>query len=267
MMRHILNATVAHTGTQFLRALLEINPQLTGQRHADHYVDGVPLSHHRGRYLRGEITLDDLVAIYNRGRPDRSRYVIEQLAAVGFDRLPWQRPEVVFIHHHYPELCRLDRAARLYEFPGVPTVTTLRDPLLAVITGAMRVGERQAQQIIAGFQHLAATPDAGRFYLPVDRPEVRTPETLDRLHDYLGLKVDPLQRTFWAAWPRIHGKESVELRHDTIELRAAYQAAGRGRLHRRAAGWAEQLRAAGCEDFFKAAGYRRLAWYARRRTG
>lgn len=258
--RHITIASVPHTGTTFLRLLLELHPATSGWKKANTIADRRPLGAWRLEHAAGRITYPDLCALYRRAPAGRSAFVAEQLDRLGLQLPPLPPDPVVdLVHLHLPE--RDTTTGRLaYHVDPAPTITPLRDPLWAIASGLRRGGPPRARQILFGFRHLAATI-VPPFYLPLDLPGTRSTGTLARLAYYLDLRPTRDMREYWLRWPRVEPIGRLRRPFDTPEYVAAYQLLQLGEVHPTLRPWARALRRAGLVDFCRRHGYLDLPWF------
>lgn len=245
--------TPQHTGTHFLRLLLELHPQISFWKCGRTVVDGLPLGKWHKRHADGEISFGELLRLGVRCEADLPEWTRQEIAKLGLT-IPDKHVEFDLVQHH---------ALRTTPwYPSLPTVVAIRDPLLAIISGLRRTGPEAAESIIAGFSFLAGKQDEC-FFFCVDRWASERQRALD-LFAYLGLEPTQEIYDYLALWP---APNAADEHQDLIEDKATELAEARRlaieehAVHPIVASWAERLRRARLQPFFESLGYMELAWF------
>ncbi|MCA9141764.1 MAG: FkbM family methyltransferase [Planctomycetales bacterium] len=245
--------TPQHTGTHFLRILLELHPKVSFWRCGRTIVEGRPLGEWHKLYLDGAISLRELLRLGVRSEPDLPEWTRQEVAKLGLS-LPDKRVEYDLIQKH---------ALRTVPwYPSLPTVVSVRDPLLAIISGLRRKGPEVAEGIVAGVTFLATKRDEC-FMFCVDQWKQHRERALD-LMSYLDLEPTQEIYDYIAKWPSPNSSET----HQHLILNASSELAEARRLaledrqvHPIVEPWAQRLRQAGLQEFYESLGYADLAWF------
>jgi hypothetical protein len=147
-------------------------------------------------------------------------------------------------------------------YPSLPTVVSMRDPLLAIISGLRRRGPEVAEGIIAGVRFLADKHNEC-FFFCVDQWQDHRERALALL-SYLDLEPTQEIYDYVARWPSPNAAEAHEhLIHDKSShlAEARRLVLAENRVHPIVAPWAQRLRQAGLQEFCESLGYSDLAWF------
>ncbi|MBI2477354.1 MAG: hypothetical protein HYV60_01490, partial [Planctomycetia bacterium] len=168
--------------------------------------------------------------------------------------IPAKQIESHLVHSH--------ATGTTYWYPSLPTVVSIRDPLLAIISSLRRGGTDAAENILAGFRFLSSGQD-DCFFFCVDQWQTHRERALELL-SYLDLEPTQEMYDYLACWPSPNAAEAHEhlIVDKSPELAEARRLAlQNGQVHSVMEPWAERLRAAGLQGFCESLGYSDLAWF------
>ena len=248
--------TARHTGTHFLRVLLELHPKISFWKCDRTQVDGRPLAEWHQLHREAQISYRELLALGVRTPADLPEWTKQEAAKLRIT-IPPKQIESHLIHSH------ADRTT--YWYPSLPTVVSIRDPLLAIISGLRRGGTDAAENILGGFRFLASGQD-DCFFFCVDQWQSHRERALELLA-YLDLEPTQEIYDYLACWPSPNAAEAHEqlILDKSPELAEARRLSlQEGQVHPMVEPWAERLRAAGLQRFCESLGYRNLAWFESR---
>jgi FkbM family methyltransferase len=245
--------TPRHTGTHFLRVLLELHPKVSFWKCGRTEVDGCSMNEWHQLHQKGSITFRELLRLGTRCNADLPAWTAQEVAKLGL-QLPTKHVEYDLVQAH-----ALDNTPW---YPTLPTVVTVRDPLLAIISGLRRDGNDRAESILAGVKFLA-NKQGECFYFCVDQWHRHRERALE-LMSYLDLEPTQEIYDYIAQWPSPNAAEAHEhlIQDDSEELAEARRLALEDRqVHHVVETWAQRLREAGLQAFYESLGYSELAWF------
>lgn len=245
--------TPLHTGTHFLRVLLELHPRVSFWKCGRTVVDGRTMNDWHRLCKDGLISFRELIRLGTRCNSDLPAWTEREVAKLGL-RIPDKQVEFDLIHSH--------ALATTHWYPSLPTVISVRDPLLAIISGLRRNGSDGAESIFSGVQFLAKRRSEC-FMFCVDLWKHHRERTLE-LFSYLGLEPTQEIYDYVAKWPSPNAIEDHKhlLQDKSSDLaEARHLALHEGKVHSCVSVWADRLRRAGLQEFYESLGYRDLAWF------
>jgi hypothetical protein len=252
----ILLLTVPHTGTHFVRLLLELHPAISFWRVGSQNVQGRTLRDWEHLVSLGVLAPAALREMLRQAAPNDPTWTILQAEQQGIT-LPTKDPSRVLFHAHLGVHDRPPAGFRL--------VTTVRDPLLSVITSLRRYGRFGPAGPLAGWTSLANWPREACFWFCTDlwASDGRHREAL-RLFEFLGLEPTAQIEQLVESWPPINATGPGN-QMATVDRRfeEAKEMASRSNpaLHPVMRPWVDSLRATGIQPRLEELGYRRLAWF------
>ena len=142
--------TPRHTGTHFLRVLLELHSKVSYWKCGRTEIDGRTMDQWHELHRTGAISFRELLRLGVRCPADLPAWTEQEVKKLGL-RIPEKHIEYDLVQAH---------ALRTTPwYPSLRTVVAVRDPLLAIISGLRRQGEDWAEDILAGIQFLADKQD------------------------------------------------------------------------------------------------------------
>ena len=245
--------TPLHSGTHFLRVLLELHPQVSFWKCGRTQVAGKSLGEWHKLHHEGSISFGELLRLGVRCEPDLPEWTRQEVAKLGLS-IPEKHVEFDLVHKHALHTTPW--------YPSLPTVVSVRDPLLAVISALRRSGTESAEAIVAGMSFLATKRDEC-FLFCVDQWQSHRQRALELL-SYLALEPTQEIYDYIARWPSPNAAEAHE--HRIQDKSAALSEARRlaleeKQIHPIVAMWARRLQQAGLQEFFESLGYSDLAWF------
>ncbi len=245
--------TPQHTGTHFVRLLLELHPKISFWKCGRTEIDGRAMRQWQKLHNDGAISFRELLRMGVRCQADLPEWTKREARELGIE-IPEKHVEYDLVHSH--------ATTTTYWYPMVPTVVTIRDPLPAVISALRRGDPDPGEGIIAGIRHVADKQDEC-FCFCVDLWEGRRKLALG-LFAYLGLTVTQEIHEYLSLWPSQNSAE----RHEHLILdksddlaEARRWAIERKAVHPAVASWAGRIRQAGLQPFYERLGYTDLAWF------
>jgi hypothetical protein len=283
--------TPHHTGTHFLRLLLELNfaidyvvfqDQLLGdgvwQREwgdsnpyspNPNFVHFLREEHPTNLVCNGRMSMNDYIKIVQDIRPAYNKdWTVETLAPTGI--LPDEKSLRYQLTHAHGDfflwgssLPPLNNRCKY--------IITIRDPLLSICSGLRRVGEEaNARKIIQEFQLLVDYPG---FKFCIDQYKTRAlrDANVKCLFRYLDLPLTAPCRRFAKRWmpinetiPAIENYQSHWTVEQVNQLREAKKILEeQNDIHPILEPWVDELRASGLQPSLQKLGYDRLTWYNR----
>ncbi|MBC8356994.1 MAG: FkbM family methyltransferase [Planctomycetes bacterium] len=245
--------TPRHTGTHFLRVLLELHPKVSFWKCGRTEVAGRTLSEWHRLHAEGAISLRELLRLGTRCDSDLPAWTEQEVKKLGL-RVPDKHVEHDLVQAHAQETTPW--------YPSLPTVVTVRDPLLAIISGLRREGTDRAESIFAGVKFLADKRKQC-FLFCVDQWEQHRERALE-LMSYLDLEPTQEIYDYIARWPSPNAAEAHEhlMLDQSSELAEARRLALEERqVHPIVESWAQRLRQAGLQEFYESLEYSDLAWF------
>jgi len=245
--------TPRHTGTHFVRLLLELHPKISFWKCGRTQVGGRSMKEWQELHRAGAITFRKLLRVGVRCAEDLPEWSRKEAREL-YIEIPEKHVEYELVHSH--------ATGMTHWYPSLPTIVTIRDPLLAVIS-ALRRGEPDLpEDIIAGIRNVA-DKDGECFYFCVDLWEGQRDLAL-RLFSHLGLTATQEIHQYLSLW---RTQNSAELHEHLIldkseELAEARRwAMERKGVHPAVASWVEKIREARLQSFYERLGYRDLVWF------
>ena len=245
--------TPRHTGTHFLRVLLELHPKVSFWKCGRTEIDGRTMNQWHQLHREGAISFRELLRLGVRCQSDLPAWTEQEVKRLGL-RIPDKQVEYDLIQAHALQDTPW--------YPSLPTVVTVRDPLLAIISGLRREGEEGAESIFAGIRFLADKHNEC-FFFCVDQWQNHRERALALLA-YLDLEPTQEIYDYIARWPSPNAAETHEhlIQNDSPELAEARRLAlDERRVHPVVELWAERLQEAGLQPYYESLGYKDLAWF------
>jgi len=245
--------TPQHTGTHFVRLLLELHPKISFWKCGRTEIAGRSMKEWQELHDAGAISFRKLLRIGVRCGADLPEWSRKEARELDIE-IPEKHVEYDLVHSH--------AMRTTYWYPSLPTVVTVRDPLLAVISAIRRGELRPTENIIAGIRHVAKK-EGECFCLCVDLWEGRRELAL-RLFSYLGVTVTQEIHEYLSLWPAQNSAERHEhlILDKSEELAEARRwALERKGVHPAVASWAEKIREAELQEFYERLGYKDLVWF------
>jgi len=245
--------TPRHTGTHFVRLLLEFHPKISFWKCGRSQVGGRSMKEWQELHRAGAISFSKLLRVGVRCAEDLPEWSKKEARELDI-QIPEKHVEYDLVHSH--------AMTTTHWYPSLPTVVTIRDPLLAVIS-ALRRGEPElTDDIIAGIRYVA-DKNGECFYFCVDLWEGRRDLAL-RLFSYLGVTATQEIHQYLSQWPIQNSAERHEhlILDKSEELAEARRwAMERKGVHPAVASWAEKIREARLQSFYERLGYTDLVWF------
>ncbi|MEX0818039.1 MAG: FkbM family methyltransferase, partial [Pirellulaceae bacterium] len=245
--------TPQHTGTHFLRVLLELHPQVSFWKCGRTVVEGRSMGEWHKLHLDGTISFSELLRLGECCEPDLPEWTRQEAAKLGL-RVPAKQVKYALVQKHALHTTPW--------YPSLPTIVSMRDPLLAIISGLRRRGPEVAEGIIAGVRFLADKHN-GCFFFCVDQWRDHRERAL-ALMSYLDLEPTQEIYDYLAQWPSPNAAEAHEhlIANGSPELAEARRLALEERqVHPVVETWARRLQQAGLQEFYESLGYKDLAWF------
>lgn len=246
--------TPQHTGTHFVRFLLELHPHVSFWK--------------CGRTMVGQQNMADWQLLCQLGHttPEKFSALVEHAPS---DFPEWTRSEAKRLGIQIPEKLRTRslfhshlNGHKRFWYAGVPTIVTIRDPLLSVISALRRGSVEGANGVIGGFRFLNRLSADACFWFLTDLWAGDREKAFGVL-DFLGLERTGEIDQFVRQWPALNstsdGRFAQTDRPDLAEARR--WALEERRIHPAVEWWAHQIQDAGLQLLFQRLGYRDLAWF------
>lgn len=245
--------TPFHTGTHFVRFMLELHPDVSYWRCGTTEVRGKSMRQWHQLCRAGQISFQDLLELGIECPDDLPAWTIEEA-----DRLEISIPNKTVKRHLVHDHLEMEK----FWYPELRTVVTVRDPLLSVIGTLRRGGVGSADAIISGFQFLAGMEMESCFWFCTDLWSRDRDRGLELLN-YLDLRPTEEIRSFVSRWPTLNSTSDGRFKatDDPQLVKARTLAATKSRLDPLLYPWAEKLRRAGIQTFMERLGYRDLVWF------
>lgn len=246
--------TPQHSGTHFVRFLLELHPEI------DFWTCGRTLVERRSMHdwhvlaADGSITAEEFAAVVRRAGNDFAEWTQSEARRLGF-QIPDKVSPRPLHHAHY-------RTGRTFQRPYGPTIITIRDPLLCVISALRRGSVDTANGLIETFSFLAQLDSPDCFWFTTDLWQADRQRALG-VFNFLHLQPTREVRRFVHEWPALNttgdGRFAETDRPELAEARSL--AIAFGRVHPAIEPWAERIRQAGVQSLLERLGYRDLIWF------
>jgi len=246
--------TPYHTGTYFVRFLLELHPGVRFWRHSTSSIRGKRFLEWQNQYKDGDISRAELFALLKGILPEDPDWTRQHARNLKY----CLRPKLPIAHFLLKNHISFQEQ---FFYPDIPTVITIRDPLLSVLTCLRRHGRDPAVQVVSVFHQLATNPPENVFYFCTDLWAKDRQKAFD-LFEYLGLETTLEVARCVFDWPAINTSAACQ----TKSPKAKYEKARNmlihdNEIHPLLRGWAKKLQKPEIQDFMESLGYRNLSWF------
>jgi len=246
--------TPQHTGTHFVRFLLELHPRVAFWTCGRTVVDGWSMTDWQVLCQLGRITFGQLSSLAERAPSDLPGWTYAQAAQLEL-KIPEKHAPRPLLHSHL-------NSDKQHWHAEVQTVVTVRDPLVSVISALRRGSPEDALGIVKAFGFLSGLDTDACFWFCTDLWQNDRKKALGVL-EHVGLPVTPEIEGFVSRWPALNVTldgnfdntdrlELIEARRWAIEERQVHPAVD---------WWARQIRETNVQPQLERLGYRDLAWF------
>jgi len=246
--------TIPHTGTHFIRFLLELHPTINFWLGQLQRVDEQSLMNWHLYCKYGIISEDEL---FRKMNDHHERHVPWTLKIA--EKFSFAIPEkianpVLFFHTHL-----INAEATWFWYSEPKTIVTMRDPLLTIISHlrTFRNAPFIARVVIQSYIHLFREALDRCFVFCIDLFE-RDKSRAYELFQFL--KIDPTldMQTYIDLWPRLNFTRAGDNR-ELIDAKLLLQR--KNKIHSVLKPWAKQLQEFNLQPMFEKLGYTDLAWF------